>query len=94
METKVLNYRIIVEPDVLTGSDKPCFLAYAPTLDVADNGITIEDALKNIQEAIECRIAALIADGAPVPPEDTLGATVVVTATSVEIPKRYPVAFS
>ena len=94
METKVLNYRIIIEPDVLTGSGKPCFLAYAPTLDVADNGTTIEKALENIHEAIECRIAALIADGAPVPPPDTLGATVVVTATSVEVPKRYPVAFS
>lgn len=94
METKILNYRIIIEPDILTGSGKPCFLAYAPTLDVADNGSTIEKALENIHEAIECHIAALIADGESVPPQDVLGDTVVVTATSVEVPKQYPVAFS
>lgn len=94
METKVLNYRIIIEPDIYTGSKKACFLAYAPTLDVADNGDTIEKALKNIQEAIRCRIEAFIADREPVPAPDTIGDTVVVTATKVELPKNYPIAFS
>ena len=94
METKVLNYRIIIEPDVYTGSQKPCFLAYAPTLDVADNGNTIEEALINIKEAIRCRIAALVTDGQAVPAPDNLGDTVVVTATKVELPKNYPTAFS
>ena len=94
MEMKVLNYRIIIEPDIYTGSGKPCFLAYAPTLGVVDNGKTIEAALVNIQEAIECRIQALIVEGQPVPPADTMGDTVVVTATQVKIPKNYPLAFS
>ena len=93
METKVLNYRILVEPDTYTGSGKPCFLAYAPTLDVADNGKTIEEALVNIKEAIECRIAAFMADGEPIPSPDTIGETVVMAATKVTIPKNYPLAY-
>lgn len=93
METKVLNYRTLVEPDTYTGSGKPCFLAYAPTLDVADNGRTIEEALENIKEAIECRITALIADGEPVPSPDNIGETIVVAATKVAIPKNYPLAY-
>ena len=93
METKILNYRIIVEPDVYLGSGKACFLAHAPTLNVADNGDTIEEALENIKEAIEYRIAALIADGEPVPPADTIGEPVVVAATQVAIPKHHPIAF-
>ncbi len=94
METKVLNYRIIIEPDTYSGSKKPCYLAYAPTLDVADNGNTIEEALKNIKEAIQCRMEALVADRQPAPAPDTMGDTIVVTTTKVELPKNYPVAFS
>ena len=65
MDTKALNYRVIIEPDVYSGSGKPCYLAYASALDVADNGDTIEEALVHITEAIRCRIEALIADGEP-----------------------------
>lgn len=61
MQTKVLNYRVIVEPDTYTGSKKRCYLAYVPTLDVADNGESIEEALEHIEEAIRCRIEALVA---------------------------------
>lgn len=94
METKILNYRVIVETDTYTGSKKRCYLAYAPALDVADNGDTIEEAITHITEAIRCRVEALIADGEPVPePEDT-SETVVITTAKAEIPKDYPFAFS
>ena len=53
MDKKVLNYRVIVEPDVRTGSGKPCFCAYCPTLGVADDGDTIDEALTNIKEGME-----------------------------------------
>lgn len=52
MNTKILNYRVVVEPDERTGSNKPCFVAYCPTLGVADDGDTIDEALGNIREAI------------------------------------------
>jgi predicted RNase H-like HicB family nuclease len=94
MDTNALNYRVIIEPDVYSGSGKPCYLAYASALDVADNGDTIEEAITHITEAIRCRIDALIVDGEPVPSPDDPAETVVVTTAKVEVPKDYPFAFS
>src|SRR3989344_4563909 len=94
MDTKALNYRVIIEPDVYSGSGKPCYLAYASALDVADNGDTIEEALVHITEAIRCRIEALIADGEPVPSPEDPADTVVVTTAKVSVPKGYPFAFA
>lgn len=67
METKVLNYRIIVEPDEETGTGKPGFTAYCPTLGVADDGDTIEEAINNVHGAIQVYVESLISDHLPVP---------------------------
>ncbi len=67
MQTTVLNYRIIVEPDTYTGSNKPCFTAFCPTLGVADGGDTVEEALKNVKGAIEAYVESLVEDGLSVP---------------------------
>lgn len=67
MQTTVLNYRIVVEPDQYTGTNKPCYTAYCPTLGVADGGDTIEQALQNVQGAIEAYVESLVDDGLPVP---------------------------
>lgn len=67
--TKVLNYRVIVEPDERTGTGEPCFFSYCPKLDIADEGDTIEQALANIKEAIELYVETMIADGAELPTE-------------------------
>ncbi|GEM_PF-1841287 len=94
MVTKILNYRVFIQPDTYTGSKKRCYLAYAPALDVADNGDTIEKAIAHITEAIRCRTEALIADGEPVPSPEDPAETIVVTTAKVEVPKDYPFAFS
>lgn len=67
METKVLNYRIIVEPDEQTGTNKPGFTAFSPTLGVADDGNTIEEAIEHLQGAIQAYVNSLIQDRLPVP---------------------------
>lgn len=59
MQTTVLNYRVIVEPDTQTGTGKPGFTALCPTLGVADDGDTIEEALTNVKGAIEAYTQAL-----------------------------------
>ncbi|MFH1244578.1 MAG: type II toxin-antitoxin system HicB family antitoxin, partial [bacterium] len=69
--TTILNYRVVVEPDERTGSNKPCFVAYCPTLGVADDGDTIDEALGNIREAIEVYVESLIEDGEEVPVDKT-----------------------
>lgn len=67
MKTKVLNYRIIVSPDIQTGTGKPGFTAFCPTLGVADDGDTIEEALKNVKGAIQAYIDSLVEDKQVVP---------------------------
>jgi len=37
MQTKLLNYRIIVSPDIETGSGKKGYTAFCPTLGVVDD---------------------------------------------------------
>jgi len=65
METKILNYRIIIKPT--KEGKKIVYLAECPTLGVYDWGDTIEAVLRNIQEGIECEIQGLIKDGETVP---------------------------
>ena len=82
MQTRVLNYRIIVSPDEETGSGKPGFTAFCPTLGVADDGDTVEEALQNINGAIDAYVESLIEDGESVPvdsPQSDL-----ITTTQVE----------
>ncbi len=83
MQTTILNYRVIVEPDTQTGTDKPGFTALCPTLGVADDGDTVEETLTNIKGAIEAYVQSLIDDRIAVPvdqPERDM-----VTTTQVEV---------
>lgn len=70
MQTTILNYRIIINPDVRTGTNEPGFTALCPTLGVADDGDTIDEALENVKAAIECFVESLIEDGLPVPKDE------------------------
>lgn len=67
MQARVLNYRIIIEPDEETGTGKPGFTAHCPTLGVADDGDTVEEAIKNIRGAIKAYVESLVDDKIPVP---------------------------
>lgn len=87
METKVLNYRIIVEPDEQTGTNKLGFTAVCPTLGVADDGDTIEQAIQNVRGAIQAYVDSLIEDNLPVPidqPEKDI-----VTTTQIHVSGRF-----
>ena len=86
METKVLNYRIIIEPDKQTGTNKPGFTAYCPTLGVADDGDTVEEAIKNVRGAIQAYVDSLIQDRQPVPVDNI--EQEIITRTQVSVPKN------
>jgi len=77
MEKFVLNYRVIVEPDTRVGTNEKCFTAYCPTLGIADDGDTIDEALESIKEGIQCFVEALVKDGEDVPNPDNLNEGVV-----------------
>ncbi len=67
MEAKVLNYRIIIEPDKRIGTNEPGYAAYCPTLGLADGGDTIEEAIENIKKLITFHIECLAKDKQPIP---------------------------
>ncbi len=90
METKVLNYRIIIEPDVRTGSNESCFSAYCPTLGIADSGDSIEEALANIKKGIEAYIEALTQDDEEVPIDQVEGS--LVSYTAIRVPANLRIA--
>lgn len=90
METKVLNYRIIIEPEKYPDGSL-VYNAYCPTLDLADYGDTIEQALASIKEAIELRLEVLRKEGEEIPVDLPNG---LVTHLSVEVPKGARLATS
>lgn len=84
MKKRVLNYRVIVTPDEQTGTGKPGFTAYCHLLGLADDGDTVEEAIENLNGAIQAYIESLVEDGLPVPLEQP--EKDVVTTTQIEAP--------
>jgi len=89
MRTKVLNYRIIVSPDEQTGTGKPGFTAFCPTLGVADDGKSIEEALTNVKDAIQEYVDSLIEDKKEVPLDEPERDFVTTTQVSPSYPFRF-----
>ena len=56
---KIFNYPVIIYPDKITGSNKSCFTAYCPMLEIADSGRTIENAFENIKGLIRFHLECL-----------------------------------
>ena len=68
MDTKILNYRVIVEKE--KQKKGVAYVAYAPTLGISDFGETIEKAVKNIEKAIKLYLKTLIELKKSVPQPD------------------------
>lgn len=86
MKAKVLNYRVIVKPDKQTGTGKLGFTAFCPTLGVADDGDTVEEAIDNVRRAIKAYVDSLIADKEPVPVDEP--EKDIVTTTQINVSGR------
>ena len=90
METTALNYRIIIEPDEEIGTGKTGFTASCPTLGIADDGMSVEEALTNIKKLIRFHLDCLVEEKAEIPaPDKSEG---FITSIAVEIPPYYAVA--
>lgn len=85
MEKKVLNYRIIIEPDERFGTNESCYTAYVPALGIATDADTIEEAVVNAEDAIETYLDFLLDEGEEVPSGDAK--SYFVTTATVEVPK-------
>ena len=66
---KFYSFQIVIEKE----PEDEGYLAYSPTLPGCfSNGRTIEEARRNIREAIELHLAALLERAAPVPQNDNI----------------------
>lgn len=52
MQRKVLNYRVIIEPESYPDGEK-VYNAFCPSLGVADYGASVEEVLKSIKVGME-----------------------------------------
>lgn len=84
METKILNYKIVIE------KERNLFVAYCPALGLSDYGKTIDQALKRMKNLIKFHIDSLSKLGYPIPIERETTALI----TSVEISISSSVKFS
>jgi len=82
MQKKVLNYRIIIEPEKM--GRKTVYNAYCPTLGLADYAGSIDQAIKNIRSLIKFHIECLLKDGIDVPRENTFEELIMSTEVSIE----------
>lgn len=71
MQTQILNYRIIIEPE--KQGRKTVYNAYCPTLGVADYGDSVTEALKSIKEGMELMVECMVEDGREVPVDQVEG---------------------
>ena len=85
---KTFNYRIVIEPDERTGTGKPCFTAYCPTLGIADDGDTLEEALESIRKLVKFHVESLASDNQEVPTDEI--SKDVITSVSVEVGIKTP----
>lgn len=90
MQRKVLNYRIIIEPEKM--GKKIVYNAYCPTLGVADYGDSIDEVLKSIKDGIELALECLTEEGKELPVDNIQFQTV--TTTEVKIPSGAKVSFA
>ncbi|HBL52326.1 MAG: hypothetical protein A3D24_04215 [Candidatus Blackburnbacteria bacterium RIFCSPHIGHO2_02_FULL_39_13] len=82
MQARVLNYRIIVEPEKM--GKKTVYNAYCPVLGVADYGDSIDEVLESINDGIELALESLVKEGKEVPIENT--ELQMVTTAQVKVP--------
>lgn len=69
MQTKVLNYRVIIEPETYADGSK-VYNAYCPTLGVADYGDSVEEVLKSIKDGISLAIESLSKESKEIPTDN------------------------
>ncbi len=88
METKALNYRIIIGKEKQESGYQ--YVAYVPKLGISDFGNTVESATSHVAKSIKIYLETLIELKKSIPAPDT--EEYFVTSTKVEInnlPKNY-----
>jgi len=83
MEKKILNYRIIIEPEKYEDGST-VYVAYCPTLGISDYADTVEGVLTSIKDGIQLAIESLAKEKQEIPvdhPEEQI-----ITSTKIVAP--------
>ncbi len=91
MEKKVLNYRIIIEPEKYADGSS-VYVAYCPTLDISDYGDSVEEVLSSIREGIELAVESLAKENSEIPTDDV--ERQMITSTRISLPGNLKVSFA
>lgn len=91
METKVLNYRVIIEPEKYPDGNK-VYNAYCPTLGVVDYGDSVEKVLASIKDGILLAVECLAEERKEVPVDNL--EEQIVTATKIVVPSGLKIALA
>lgn len=91
IEKKILNYRIIVEPEKYPNGDT-VYNAYCPTLGIADYGDTVDRVLESIKDGIELAIDSMAKDGEEIPVDNI--EQQIITSAKVKLPANAKVDFA
>lgn len=91
MKTKVLNYRVIIEPETYPNGSR-VYNAYCPTLGVSDYGDSIEEVLESIKDGISLAVESLAKEKSEIP-SDNLEEQIV-TSTKINVPPNFRGAFA
>lgn len=90
MEAKVLNYRVIIEPERYPNGSK-VYNGYCPTLGVADYGDSVEQVLESIKDGILLAVESLVKKGKEVPTDNLEDQ--IVASTKISLPPKLKPVF-
>ena len=91
MEKKILNYRIIIEPEKYENGSR-VYVAYCPTLNISDYGDTVEEVLTSIKDGIELAVEHLAKAKKEIPVDNV--EKQIITSTQITPPKNLKVSFA
>ena len=91
MEKKILNYRIIIEPEKYENGSR-VYVAYCPTLNISDYGDTVEEVLTSIKDGIELAVEHLAKAKKEIPVDNV--EKQIITSAQITPPKNLKVSFA
>ncbi len=66
MDAKVLDYRIIIEPEKYKDGSV-VYVAHCPTLGISDYGDSVEEVMESIKDGIKLAVESLVSEKQEVP---------------------------
>ena len=90
MDIKVLDYRIIIEPEKYKNGNT-VHVAHCPTLGISDYGDSVEEVLTSIKDGIQLAVESLAAERLEIPTDEVQDQ--IITTARINFPTGLNIAF-